>query len=430
MSGQRPFDLGRWRVDPARGALLRDGKETRIEPRLMDLLVLFAASPGRVITKDEIIGAVWGGRAIGDDTLAAAISRLRMALGETKAKRFIETLPKRGYRLVVETTGASAKPSQSADNNIDVLLRKGREALNVPIPQSLAQAHIYFEAAAAAEPKSAAAHAGLAEAMLAQHYLGHGAGFAVSAKASALAATALDPGLAIGWTLLGRAILLADRDLSAADAALLRALALDPDLAPAQRARAFGFAAAGRFLEAERAARRAVEIEPLSLAARTDLIQILLAARRYSHTLAEAKKAIALSAQSSDAWSASGWAHLYLGDTPAAVDALLESIRLLRTDAATVARLRSVYDTKGFDALCSAGADMFEQQRVIYVPRPMDIAMLRANAGQADAAFAALEVALRQDDPVILLLAYLPHLDRIRNDPRFALIASRVRPVH
>lgn len=73
---------------------------------------------------------------------------------------------------------------------------------------------------------------------------------------------------------------------------------------------------------------------------------------------------------------------------------------------------------------------MFEQQRVIYVPRPMDIAMLRANAGQADAAFAALEVALRQDDPVILLLAYLPHLDRIRNDPRFALIASRVRPVH
>jgi DNA-binding winged helix-turn-helix (wHTH) protein len=430
MSGQRPFELGGWRVEPARGALVRDGRETRIEPRLMDLLLLFAASPGRVISKDEIVAAVWGGRAIGDDTMAAAISRLRSALGETKARRFIETLPKRGYRLVVETAGASVQPSRIDDSAVDVLLRKGRAALNVPIPQSLAQAQVYFAAAAKSDPRSASAHAGLAEAMLAQHYVGQGAGFAASAKASAQAATALDPGLAIGWTLLGRAILLADRDLAAADAAWLQALALDPDLAPAHRARAFGLAVAGRFVEAERAARRAVEIEPLSLAARTDLIQILLAARRYSQTLVEARKAIALSAQSSDAWSASGWAHLYLGDQRAAVDALLESIRLLRTDAATIGRLRAIFDAQGFDALCAAGAELFEQQRVIFVARPMDIAMLRANAGQTDAAFAALEEALRQDDPVILFLAHLPHLDRIRNDPRFAAIASRARLVH
>lgn len=430
MSGQRPFELGGWRIEPARGALLRDGNETRIEPRLMDLLVLFAASPGRVITKEEIIAAVWGGRAIGDDTLAAAVSRLRAALGETKARRFIETLPKRGYRLVVETTGTPAGSSRKAESEVDVLLRKGHEVLAIPMPQSLAQARVYFEAAIAAEPASGAAHAGLAEAMLAQHYIGQGAGFAASAKASAQAAIALDPQLATAWALLGRATLLTDRNLAAADAALLKALALEPELALAHRARAFAFAAAGRFVEAERAARRAIEIEPLSLSARTELIQILLTARRFSHTLAEAKKAIALSAQSSEAWSASGWAHLYLGDREAAVDALLESIRLLRTDAMTIARLRSKYESQGFDALCASGADLFEQQRVFYVPRPMDIAMLRANAGQAGAAFAALEEAVRQDDPVVLLLPYLPHLDRIRNDPRFALLADRARLVH
>jgi len=429
MSGQRPFELGGWRVEPARGALVRDGKETRLEPRLMDLLLLFAASGGRVIAKDEIVETVWGGRAIGDDTMAAAISRLRAALGETRQQRFIETLPKRGYRLVAQSGGATSSDSASVEDSVDALLRKGRAALNVPMPQSLAQAHIYFQAAAAADPKSAAAHAGLAEAMLAQHYMGQGAGFASSAKASAQAATALDPDFAIAWTLLGRAILLADRDFAASDSALLKALSLAPDQASAHGARTFGLAAVGRFVEAERAARRTVEIEPLSLARRTSLIQILLAARRFALAISEAKKAIALSAQSADAWSATGWAYLFLGDQPAAVDALLESIRLLGTDAATIARLKSIFETEGFEALCAAGADMFEQQRVFYVPRAMDIAMLRANSGQVDLAFAALEMAVRQDDPVILFLPYLPHLDRIRNDPRFNAIASRARLV-
>ena len=74
---QQPFDFGPWRVDPARGALTRsDGSQARLEPKLMDLLVLFAASGGRVLSKDEIVEAAWEGRAIGDDTLAAAISRL------------------------------------------------------------------------------------------------------------------------------------------------------------------------------------------------------------------------------------------------------------------------------------------------------------------------------------------------------------------
>ena len=109
---------------------------------------------------------------------------------------------------------------------------------------------------------------------------------------------------------------------------------------------------------------------------------------------------------------------------------MLESIRLLRTDAATIARLGALYDAAGFDGLCAAGADLFEQQRIIYVARPMDIAILRANAGQADAAFRALEEALRQDDPVLLFLPHLPHLDRIRNDPRFALLSQRARLVH
>src|SRR5947208_14396647 len=115
---EQPFEFGDWRVDPARGRLasLAGGTDVHLEPRLMDLLLLFAGSAGRVLGKQEIIDGVWGGRAVGDDTLAAAVSRLRGALGETPARRYIETLPKRGYRLVVavaegQSAAAPGKPA-------------------------------------------------------------------------------------------------------------------------------------------------------------------------------------------------------------------------------------------------------------------------------------------------------------------------------
>jgi DNA-binding winged helix-turn-helix (wHTH) protein len=428
MTVQRPFDLGGWRVDPARGVLSRGGSETRLEPRLMDLLLLFAGSPGRVVSKDEIIASVWHGRAIGDDTLAAAISRLRTALGERKDHRLIETLPKRGYRLTIAPDGAPADVPPVSDSTGE-LLRKGRAALAMPMPQSLAQARVYFEAAIAADPKSSAAHAGLAEAMLAQHAVGQGAAFAVSARAAAQAALALDEGSAQAWALLGAATLIADRDFAAAERALLRALALESDLPLAHRVRAFALAAIGRFVEAERAARRVLALEPLSLAARIDLVQLLHAARRFAPALGEAKAAIRLSAASAEAWSALGWTHTFFGNYRDAVDALLESLRLLGTDAATIARLRAAFDAHGFEAFASAGADLFAQQRVMFIARPMDIAMMRASAGESDAAFAAMDEAVRRDDPVILFLPYLPHLDRLRNDPRFAALVERARPV-
>jgi hypothetical protein len=55
--------------------------------------------------------------------------------------------------------------------------------------------------------------------------------------------------------------------------------------------------------------------------------------------------------------------------------------------------------------------------------------MLHAIAGEPDEAFKCLDDALWVDDPVLLLLPYLPHLDRLRSDPRFASIAARARPV-
>lgn len=429
---EQPFEFGDWRVEPARGALapLEGGAETRIEPRVMDLLLLFAGSGGRVIGKQEIVDGVWGGRAIGDDTLAAAVSRLRRALGETAERRYIETLPKRGYRLVMAASapGAGPRAAEELPPKAAALLAQGRAALASPFATGQAQARLYFEAAVTAAPGWAPAHVGLSEALSLQRLAGHGDGQAQSAKASALAAVGLDPQLAAAWSALGLAILLNDRDFAAADEALRRAVSLNPGLADAHRHRAFGFAATGQFVEAEREIRRAVALDPVSLAERAGLLQILIAARRYRPAIAAANEALALSPLASEGWYAKGWALVLSGETAAGTDALLKGLELWGIEAGQLTALRAL-GAADFPALCAAVADLFDTQRVMFTPRLTDVAFLRAAAGQPDAAFAALEAAATQDDPYLVFLPYLPYCDPLRADPRWPRLMQGVRLV-
>ena len=77
------------------------GTVRHLEPQVMDLLAFLASTGGRVVSKDEIIDAVWEGRFIAEATLTRSIADLRRALGDDQRRpQYIETIPKRGYRLV------------------------------------------------------------------------------------------------------------------------------------------------------------------------------------------------------------------------------------------------------------------------------------------------------------------------------------------
>ena len=76
----------------------------------MDLLVYLASAGGRVVPADELLREVWQGRVFDDGIVYKRINQLRKALGDdAHGTRFIETIPKRGYRLVV----AVAMPTES-----------------------------------------------------------------------------------------------------------------------------------------------------------------------------------------------------------------------------------------------------------------------------------------------------------------------------
>jgi TolB-like protein/DNA-binding winged helix-turn-helix (wHTH) protein/Flp pilus assembly protein TadD len=95
------FRVGEWLVRPSLNQLSRGGTAVHLRPKVMDVLVLLAAHPGEVVSKQQIINAVWAKKFLGDAVLSRAVFELRRALADdTQQPRFIETVAKRGYRLL------------------------------------------------------------------------------------------------------------------------------------------------------------------------------------------------------------------------------------------------------------------------------------------------------------------------------------------
>lgn len=97
-----PFHLYDRTVEPAAGLIRGPAGDVHVEPRAIDLLLRLAADPGKPVSRETIVRDVWNDAPGADASLSVAVSRLRQALADDRTKpRFIETLPKRGYRLLV-----------------------------------------------------------------------------------------------------------------------------------------------------------------------------------------------------------------------------------------------------------------------------------------------------------------------------------------
>ena len=96
------FRLGGWLVEPLGGKASRQGREVRLRPRIVDLLVYLSGRPGEVVSKEELLDAIWSTRFVAESALSGAVAELRSSLEDDPASPWlIETIPKRGYRLLV-----------------------------------------------------------------------------------------------------------------------------------------------------------------------------------------------------------------------------------------------------------------------------------------------------------------------------------------
>ncbi len=102
---QGGFELGPWTVIPDRGLLRQGSVKVHLEPMVMDVLMVLASHQGSVVTQDQLVDAVWEGRFVGNDVIVAKIATLRQKLGDqAKDPTYIETVPRRGYRLMMAVT--------------------------------------------------------------------------------------------------------------------------------------------------------------------------------------------------------------------------------------------------------------------------------------------------------------------------------------
>src|SRR4051812_28781566 len=97
------------RVDLGRMAASREGSPIPLEPKAFDVLRYLLEHRERVVTKDELLDAVWPGTFVTPNVLTRAIAQIRKALGdETENVRFIETVAKRGYRFIAPVAFAQS----------------------------------------------------------------------------------------------------------------------------------------------------------------------------------------------------------------------------------------------------------------------------------------------------------------------------------
>ena len=97
------YEFGPFKVDAPQRLLTRNGEAVTLPPKTFDLLVLLAENKGRVLSKQELMQALWPDVFVEEANLSFQISALRKALGE-EGGAWIDTLPKHGYRFTAPVT--------------------------------------------------------------------------------------------------------------------------------------------------------------------------------------------------------------------------------------------------------------------------------------------------------------------------------------
>ena len=105
------FEFENFSLDSERRELNREGKLLALEPQVFDLLLYLVENRNRLVSKDDVLAAVWGGRLVSESTLTSRMNSVRSAIGDTGGQqRLIRTIPRKGFRFVGDVREARPNP--------------------------------------------------------------------------------------------------------------------------------------------------------------------------------------------------------------------------------------------------------------------------------------------------------------------------------
>ncbi len=476
-------------VRPAQNRIEGPAGSVQVEPKVMEVLVCLARQPGAVVGKEELVREVWEGRFVSDDVVWRSIRELRRALGDdARSAGFIETIPKRGYRLLppvgpppprevlptavavlhpitgvagtsppapaveLDRPGPDRRPHSARHprGRADLPARRPHCPSKAPCPTprpgptlprgraarplSRRQGDIPGDRegdrrlweAIALDPAAAGPRAGLADAYHLLAVTGRRSPDEAypPAEAAARAALARDPGSAEAHTVLGSVLFRFHWDYAGAERELRQALAADPDDAPAHHDYAWFLVSLGRPDEALAEIRRARALQPLSLRAMADVGWVLYRSGRTDEAIAAMRRLLDLEPGFTAARQCLERALFRAGRE---TEALAVTRDALRREGASPAEVAALTAGNTGDARRRVAAWRLArlESRPGYIS-PYAVATLRAEAGDVDGAFAALEQALVHRDPAVVLLAVDPELVALRTDRRFPELLRRL----
>ncbi len=124
---QKSLKVGSWIVDPSLNSISSESRTVRLEPKVMGVLLCLAEHPGETLSKEQLFQAVWPNVIVTEDVLKRCIAELRRAFDDdARNPHIIETISKRGYRLVAPLSALAAAtapppPESTVTDSIVVL---------------------------------------------------------------------------------------------------------------------------------------------------------------------------------------------------------------------------------------------------------------------------------------------------------------------
>lgn len=472
-----------WRLRVSTGELSREGQQQRLTQQPLRILLELLRSPGEVVTRERLVEILWPKGVVDyDNGLNVAVRKLRMALGdESDTPRYIETLPRVGYRFVgkLETADAAAAVPASSTGQaksarshwvfaggivggVVLLALWLMQALtntpddpvettsNTPIvarrttsvrayehylqgiyhrsrrdADGTRQAIVALEAALAEDPEYAEAWSGLSDT-----YVGAAIGHSIPASLAfekslqaAKRSVELDPGLAETHTALGQIHMFYKRDFVAAEAEYGLARAANDRYARLWHHLGILRAFQGRPDEALAAMRRARELEPMTLLFNANYGLILYHSRRFNEAIEHARGLLVAQPQLTQARSVLIRALVQQGKIAEAQAEVpkLSSHNANTSDAALVFARAGERD-KALGEISRIEKMSAEGFGVGY-----EIAVARAALGQLDEACEALELAWRDSSPFLGWMRLDPRMDPLREQKCFGEILARFK---
>ena len=134
------FLFSDYAIDADRRELMHAGNAVHVEPQVFDLILHLVRNADRVVSKDELLANVWGGRIVSESTLTTRINAARRALGDSgEQQQFIKTIPRRGLRFVGELRKDGFTAPQSAPFSVasqEVTFCRAADGVNLAVATS------------------------------------------------------------------------------------------------------------------------------------------------------------------------------------------------------------------------------------------------------------------------------------------------------